>query len=312
MITKTEDKSRADSMDKTIESGARFTEDPLENARLCVEIAEARCVDCGNFHLRSVLRRIAVAPDSKIGDMDEFCAMIALALTRVRKTGQAVRVAIVGSTDTGILATLMRTSHELGGDGLVSTLVITLMDQCATPLEICKAYARNGGFELNVVQTDIRNFAGAEKFDLVLMHGVLPFFPFAVRHDYMAHITTWLSQDGALISSTHLGSKPDRTTNAKRTQLAVANLRKFANAGLGVDAKTVATLTDRLNDNPKGRENEPSVFAEPDEATDFYQSAGLNVQSAWLVHHQSDDTAKHNRKYNRRCIVMGTRAATRP
>jgi hypothetical protein len=310
MIPKTEGKSRADGMDMAIETGARFAEDPLENARLCVKIAEDRCVDCGNFHLRSILRRIAVAPGSKIGDMDEFCAMIALALRRLRKSGQTIRVAIVGSTDTGILAALMRTSHELGGDGLVSTLSITLVDQCATPLEICKAYARFGGFELNVVQTDIREFADADKFDLVLMHGVLPFFPFSLRHDYMSHIATLLSQNGILISSTHLGSKPDRTTHAKRTELAIANLRKFANAGLAVDAETVETLTDRLNDNPRSRENDPSVFATLDEATDFYQSAGLNVQSTWLVHHQSDDIVRHNRKYKHRCIVMGIRAET--
>ena len=196
----------------------------------------------------------------------------------------------------------------MGGDPIVAQLAVTLIDQCATPLALCKAYAHNCDVELEVVQADIKRFSCAAKFDLVLMHGVLPFFPSAQQHDYMTHIISWLSADATLISSTHLGRDPDRTTHARRTELAIANLLEFANAGLGVDAKTVASLTKRLNDSPHRRENERSVFAGLDDATGFYRSACLALQSAWVVHHHAADTAKFNRKYKQRCIVMGTRA----
>lgn len=274
------------------------------NARLCIEKFEESCASCGDFHLRSILRRMSVAPNEKIGDMDEFQAMIKLALSRLKASMPCVRVAIVGSTDTGILAALMTATQELGGEALVSSLNITLMDKCSTPLEICKTYAEKAQFNLDVVQGDFRNFSGSNRFDLVLMHGVLPFFPFERRLAYMSHIATWLSVSGILISSTHLGTKPDQATNEKRTQLAVANLQSLANAEPAVDVAAIATLTKRLHDGLRRRDSEPTVFAGLDEAVNFYQSAGLNLTSSWVVFHQQEGAAKPHRKYRKRCIVM--------
>jgi hypothetical protein len=136
------------------------------------------------------------------------------------------------------------------------------------------------------------------------MHGVLPFFPIERRLAYMSHIATWLTEGGILISSTHLGAKPDPATEEKRTHLAIANLQSLAFAEPAVDAATIATLTKRLHDGLGRRGREPTVFAGLDEATDFYRSAGLDLSSSWVVFHRQEGAAKPHRKYKSRCIVM--------
>ena len=290
----------------------RFAENPVENARLCLELASDHCGTCGDFHLRSVLRRMTVSPNDKIGDREEFQAMIALALSRLGARNRPINVVIVGSTDTGILAGLMQVSSGLGGEAMISNLNVTLLDQCQTPLEICQSYAKTAGIDLETTRSDFLAYDGAGRFDLILMHGVLPFFPVLRRREYLRAIRDWLAPEGTLISSTHMGAKPDLSTTEKRTHQALENLKALVASDPGVLADREVALTERLRRSLGTRESDPQVFKDVVEASAFYAAAGLDVGSIWIVNHQKQGTGRPHRKYQSRCIAFCTRAARTP
>lgn len=203
----------------------------------------------------------------------------------------------------------MTVAQNLGGDALVASLSVTLLDQCATPLEICKAYAKDAGLPLDTVHTDFLKYQCTDRFDLILMHGVLPFFPAQQRLAYMLHIATWLSERGLLISSTHLGTKPYTNADEIRTNTAIANLRSFAASALSLDATTVEVLVNSLQNSRAKLTSELTVFADLTAATAFYQSAGLALSSSWIVHLQPKAATVHHRKYKERCLVMCRKAS---
>lgn len=281
-----------------------FEESPVENAQRCLELAPNHCVACGDFHLRSILRRMSVNTGEKTGDADEFRSMISLVLERLRSDGAKLRIAIIGSTDTGLLAQLMLAAAQAGGVKFAQSLDVTILDQCRTPLEICRGYAEKTGIRLRTEQTDFLSHVCGRDYDLVLMHGVLPFFPSEVRLQYLAHIAGWLKPASYLISSTHLGTKPDLTTEEKRTHQAISNLRTLAGEDPHLSSERVDALIARLRTSLKTRKSEPKVFADADEATAFYQAAGLRVRSSWIVNNQSEGAGRPHRKYKSRCIVL--------
>ena len=126
----------------------KYEEDPLANALICISEYESGCLDCGDFHLRSILRRMHVAANKKTGDLAAFNEATRVALKQLADTLSFVKIGIVGSTDTGLLANLLMIAHEIGGKDLVDRLDITLIDRCATPLIICQAYAERCGVPL--------------------------------------------------------------------------------------------------------------------------------------------------------------------
>lgn len=282
----------------------RFGEDPVENARRCIDFAPIHCVACGDFHLRSILRRMSVNPAEKIGDSKDFNAMISLALERLRDDASKIRVVIVGSTDTGLLAQLMIAAALVGGVDFATNLNVTVLDQCRTPLEICKIYADKAGINLQTRQADFLSYDGAADFDLIVMHGVLPFFPAKLRLQYLSHIAGWLKPGGFLISSTHMGSKPDLTTGEKRAHLAISNLRELAATGPTMDAGATDALVERLRSSLKARTSEAKVFADAGEATEFYRATGLKVVSLRVINNQPEHSGKPHRKYKSRCIAL--------
>jgi hypothetical protein len=286
----------------------KYEEDPLANALICVSECGQGCVDCRDFHLRSVLRRLHVPANKKTGDLAAFNEATRAAVQHLSDTLAILRIAIVGSTDTGILANLLTIAQEIGGDDLEGRMEITLMDQCATPLIICQAYAERCGVPLNTLKSDFLNCRPAGQFDFILMHGVVPFFPAHKRHDYLRHIASWLSAEGMLISSTHLGTKPYQNTDAVRTQMAIGNLKDLARQTSVLDDQMLASLIQRLEASCETHSTETTVFADVESANAAYEAAALNIISHRVVQLDATESTTHFRRYKQRSIVTCVRA----
>ena len=286
-----------------------YEEDPIENALIYIAQAETSCVDCGDFHLRSVLRRVDIATNEKTGDLEEFNAVTLLALQRLSQALPMMRVGIVGSTDTGLLANLLSLADGIGGSALVHKLDIELMDRCATPLAICQAFADRCSVSIKTRQSDFLEISRRDQFDLILMHGVVPFFPADRRQDYLKHIAGWLSEEGILISSTHLGTKPYQNTDTVRTQMAIESLRELAKNRLILDASTLDGLVKRLEKGSETRSVETTVFPDIESAVEAYTAASLEVTSHWIVQLNSGKATQHYRRYKHRNIVVCRRKA---
>jgi SAM-dependent methyltransferase len=65
-------------------------------------------------------------------------------------------------------------------DGDVGRCEIVVLDRCRTPLELCRAYASQHGFAVEVVHSDILDYA-ADPFDLICTHSFLSFFDAPAR-----------------------------------------------------------------------------------------------------------------------------------
>lgn len=286
-----------------------FDEDPLENARICVRAAQSDGADHGDFHLRSVLRRLRIGTDEKIGDLEEFGAALSLSLTRLARTVANPRIGIVGSTDTGLLANTLTSAWAAGGQDLVGRLSITLMDRSSIPLRICEAYAARIGIAVDLVEGDFLDLSQRGAFDLVVMHGVVPFFPADQRADYLSHIAGWLSGQGILISSTHLGTKPYPNTDDVRTRMAIENLTTLAEDMPEIDAAILAKLIGRLEGSRETWTTERTVFKDLDAAIEAYEAAGLMLSSGWVVRLGKRAAAQQFRRYKSRCIVICNKAA---
>lgn len=286
----------------------KFQEDPLENALICISQSGHGCVGCSDFHLRSVMRRLHVAANEKTGDLEEFNAATGVALKRLARDLEKLRVGIVGSTDTGILANLLDLAHLIGGNDLIHRLDLTLVDQCATPLKICEAFADRFGVALKTQQLDFLQGSYAGQFDLILMHGVVPFFPVDQRPAYLRHIATWLSDGGILLSSTHLGTKPYQNTDSVRTQMAVDNLKDMAAQNLLPERPSLATLIQRLVASRETQSVETTVFPDSDSVISAFEAAALKVNSHWVVRLDGGKAAKNFRRYKHRSIVTCVRA----
>jgi len=286
----------------------KYEEDPLANALICISEYESGCLDCGDFHLRSILRRMHVAANKKTGDLAAFNEATRVALKQLADTLSFVKIGIVGSTDTGLLANLLMIAHEIGGKDLVDRLDITLIDRCATPLIICQAYAERCGVPLKTLRSDFLRCAPDGQFDLIIMHGVVPFFPAHKRLDYLRHVATWLSDEGMLISSTHLGTKPYQNTDAVRTKMAIDNLTVLVRQNSNLDDQMLAAMIERLEASCETRGGETTVFENVETAETSYEAAALHVKSHQVVQLDTSESETHFRRYKQRSIVTCVRA----
>ena len=152
----------------------------------------------------------------------------ALSDEAVLAAGQgAIRVLIAGSTDTGLYTSLLNAAAAAGGAAFARSLSVTLVDQCETPLEICRRYARTNGLQLETVRSDLAGHEPETQFDMIVMHGVLTFFPEADRLGYMRRVAAWLAPQGALVSSVQFGERVGADEPSERIAQALDNLQAF-------------------------------------------------------------------------------------
>jgi len=287
-------------------------DDPIENARLCAEFAPEHCGACGNWHMGSIMRRAGVDASQRLLDGEEFNATTTLALDKIGgRRGpkrQEINVILVGATDTGLLASLCSVAFKLGGETLLRALRITLVDLCETPLELCRRYAARHALSLEAVKSDFLIFAPKQKADLVLMHGVVRFFPLDMRDAYMMQIGNWMHRNAILISSTHLG---DRTGEARMTAArskAFANVDELSQQGQLPKGMSVDAIKDAVAEGVATGASMPTTFADPNEAIAYYSSVGLPPISFWITNTAGRSPLSAERQYRFRGIAMCQRA----
>ncbi|MBU2193468.1 MAG: class I SAM-dependent methyltransferase [Alphaproteobacteria bacterium] len=279
-----------------------FADDPRQNARLCLTIAPAHCSSCGDFHLASIMRRASLLPEERIFDDAEFGAAMAEVLGRLGNEKGAIRVLIAGSTDTGLYTSLLNAAAAAGGEAFARSLSVTLVDQCGTPLEICRRYARANGLQLETVLSDLAGHEPETAFDMIVMHGVLTFFPEAERLAYMRRVAAWLAPQGALISSVQFGEKVGADEPSKRIAQALENLQVLLDEAGGYPQEFARDMGQRVERGLRDRHGHRNPFPDREAVRSFYGSTGLEVQSLDIVGERNDGGPK--RRYSGRSIAV--------
>jgi SAM-dependent methyltransferase len=118
-------------------------------------------------------------------------------------TGDYPRVLIAASADTGMLELLQ---HAYEGTG--STLSVTLVDLCDTPLRLNAWYGRKCGISIETVKASVLEFDRQGEFDIICTHSLLSFIEPSRHVELFSRWFESLRSGGCLITSQSL--RPDR------------------------------------------------------------------------------------------------------
>ena len=183
---------------------ADFAEDMPSLVRRTVALAGTMCGHCAPWHGTWPARRLAGSTRSV--DSDRAVLGPLFRELAAGRSGDAWLIA--GSADTGLLATV---AASLGA--AARSFHFTVVDLCATPLELCKEYAARTGLQLDVARSDILGFVPRRKPHVVFGHSVLAHMPPDSRAEGVVRFHDWLAPGGALVSVTSVDRQPepDRT-----------------------------------------------------------------------------------------------------
>lgn len=165
----------------------RFSEDLSQLAAEAWEVADRFCGSCKNLHVLWPFHRLA-------GSSGRDGTFIHPVLNRLL-SGDRRGVLIAGCADTGLLALTARAAN--------ADTVITVVDRCETPLELCRRFARRCAITVNTIQLDLTRLAAKSNFDVVFAHELLQHIPANRRVDVLSRMRRSMQADGRLVLVFH-------------------------------------------------------------------------------------------------------------
>jgi SAM-dependent methyltransferase len=163
----------------------RFSEDLPQLAVEAFQVADRLCGSCKNFHMLWPYNRLAKASGGDVGAPLIHSVLSRLLFDRGR------RILIAGCADTGLLAVVARAANP--------NTDITVLDQCETPLELCRRFASRWSLPIQTLHLDLMRLAAQSRFDLVFAHMLLQFIPAGRCLDVLSRMRRSLQPDGRLV-----------------------------------------------------------------------------------------------------------------
>lgn len=158
-------------------------EDLPELAAEAFEVAQRLCVSCQNYHSLWTYHRIAGASGGDVGRVRT--ALAGLLSSRSRK------ILIAGSADSGSLAVVSQIAHP--GSHIV------VVDQCGTPLELCRRFAKRAGLAVETLRFNLAELPAKSTFDIVFAHSILQHIAADRRVEVLSHLARSLVPSGRLV-----------------------------------------------------------------------------------------------------------------
>jgi SAM-dependent methyltransferase len=242
-----------------------YHEDIRSLAAAAFGLAERHCGACRPMHSLWPYLRLARASTGAEGAKSHLEPVLRHAFA----SGQR-KVLIAGSCDTGVLALTARA-------GAGHDLAITVLDACATPLELCSQFAAACTLPLATMQVDLQELDVADGFDLVLVHGTLHFVPPARQHDVVARLARALRPGGRLVllynTSPRLSGELSRESRERYSGMVIDEL-----ARLGVPLPESAdAFRARLDTHARNREQREGAFGDPNHVRALLNGVGLAI-----------------------------------
>ncbi len=170
-------------------------EDFRELVAEAAAVAMERCGHCQTHHLMWPMNRIARIVSAVEGGRQDFAA----AITR-HSAGGRKRILIAGCSDTGILCLAANAVREHGAEFFV-------VDQCDTPLELCRRFAKRWDLQIETQAVDANDIAFSREFDIVLAHSMLQFIAPAQRLNVVSRFARALKPGGVAIQVFNAGAR---------------------------------------------------------------------------------------------------------
>jgi SAM-dependent methyltransferase len=165
----------------------RFTEDIPQLAADAFAVSGRLCGSCRIYHSLWPYLRLGGTP----GGADDRKTLIESTLAEAIATGRR-RIMIAGAADTGLLSLVVRAAAGAAVD-------ITVLDRCATPLELCRRFAERWSLPIETLHLDLMDLAIEAAFDIVFAHTVLTFILPEQRLNVLTRLRRSLRPGGRLI-----------------------------------------------------------------------------------------------------------------
>lgn len=163
-------------------------------SKLAYRLSATQCGDCRNYHVMwPYLRSIGANGGGPELRWSDHVAIMA----RAAASRSHVRFLLGGSADAGQLALVAEAMRTLPG----VSYEVTIVDRCATPLDVCQSYAATAGIEITTIVDELGAYTADEAFDVVLLHHTLVFIPGDERPAFLRHAANWLAPGGSLVIS---------------------------------------------------------------------------------------------------------------
>lgn len=166
--------------------------EPLdESAMLAMQWSKNLCVNCGTYHGAWQVLRLLGVLNSMRSD-DDF---LIVQLDAVIGNG-ARRILISGAADYALMARIAAVAKRHD-----TTVQVTVVDLCKTPLELNQWYASRVGMSVELRHENILEYRNPDRFDLVCTHSFLPFFSPVERSDLVKVWWHCLAPGGAVLTA---------------------------------------------------------------------------------------------------------------
>lgn len=165
-----------------MESDQLFCEDLRKLAAESFELAARHCRSCHELHAVWPYRRLARAGSD---DSSQIAAILSELAVAGRRS-----LLVAGAADTGLLALAANAARGAR---------FVVLDRCQVPLELCRRQARTWSIPLETMHQDLASLDLKAQFEIVLLHGTLPYVAAEGRTDVLARVRRSLCSGGRLV-----------------------------------------------------------------------------------------------------------------
>jgi hypothetical protein len=206
-------------------------EDLFHSAHLAMRIAPVACRGCEDYHFLASARRLTGRASGVESDRPATIEIIRKRIVEWSKTGAGnFDIVIVGSTDTGVLATCAHAAYG-AGSAAYSRVRFTVLDLCRTPLELCRDFAERHQFALATEAVDVIETDNVYPADLVVHHSLFRHIPPDRHTGALKKFASWLKPGGRIVFSIGLRVAEARPPARARRSEVHDRLRAMVESG---------------------------------------------------------------------------------
>jgi SAM-dependent methyltransferase len=243
-----------------------FREDLPRLAAENFAIANRTCRSCGHMHALWPYIRLARASTGVEGASSRLDSILSELVAEGYR-----RVLIAGSQDTGLLALVARAAGT-------STIEITVLDRCASPLESCRRLAQAWSLPIETMQRNLMNLEVQDRFDIALVHGTLHYIPPDRRVDVLVRLRQALRPAGVLVLLFNTGSRViGELSSEGRSYYATWVIEELRRVGVPLPEEREAFAA-RLCFHAENREHREGAFGRPEEVIELLARSGFDVR----------------------------------
>jgi len=150
----------------------------LESALLAQQYAKHYCKKCAWYHGFWQYLRLLGIGKTLSGQSQFFSETV-----QKKSAIPNLNILISGCADYSMLALVVASLKSVNRQ-IDSSVKLTVLDICQTPLKLCQWYADQNNFQIDLIESDILSYSQNQQFDLIITSSFLGYFSDQSRNSF--------------------------------------------------------------------------------------------------------------------------------